>query len=70
MLSSNSRNIIKTINSTNIPDIPISGKYLLEKGFQSGRKVGEILKKVEKEWVDNDFNLNDKEIKNLINKHI
>ena len=63
-------NIIKTINSTNIPDFPISGKYLLEKGFQSGRKVGEILKKVEKEWVDNDFNLNDKEIKNLINKHI
>tara|TARA_Y100001970_G_scaffold62091_1_gene79344 strand:- start:5775 stop:7073 length:1299 start_codon:yes stop_codon:yes gene_type:complete len=63
-------NIIKTINSTNIPDFPISGKYLLEKGFQSGRKVGEILKKVEKEWVDNDFNLNDKEIKNLINKYI
>ena len=27
------------------------------------------LKKVEKEWVDNDFNLNDKEIKNLINKY-
>ena len=62
-------NILKKINSENIPKFPITGKYLLEKGFKSGRKIGEVLKKIEKHWIENDFNLKDEELKNLIKKY-
>ena len=34
----------------------------MEQGLQSGRKVGEILKKIEKKWIENDFNLEDEEL--------
>ena len=61
--------ILKKIEFTNIPEFPITGKYLLEKGLKSGRMIGEILKKVEKEWIENDFNLKEEELKNLINKN-
>ena len=63
-------NILKKIDKINIPEFPINGKQLLEKGFKSGRKVGEVLKKIEKKWIENDFNLNDEELKNIINKNI
>ncbi len=66
----NLANILKKIESTNIPEFPITGKHLLEQGFKSGRKIGEILKRIEKEWIKNDFNLEDEELKNLIKKYI
>ncbi len=62
-------NILKKIELTNIPEFPLTGKDLLERGLQSGRKVGEILKKIEKKWIENDFNLKDEELKNLIKKY-
>ncbi len=62
--------ILKKINSTSIPTFPITGNYLLDRGFKSGRKVGEVLKKIEDKWIQNDFNLKDDEINNLIKKHI
>ena len=66
----NLANILKKIESISIPEFPITGKYLLEQGFKSGRKIGEILKRIEKEWVKNDFNLEDEQLKNLIKKYI
>ena len=65
----NLADILKKIESTNIPTFPITGKHLLEQGIKSGRKVGEILKKIEKKWIENDFNLKDEELKNLIKKY-
>ena len=62
-------NILKKIELTNIPEFPITGKYLLEQGLKSGRKMGEILKKIEQKWIENDFNLGDEELKNLIKKY-
>mgnify|MGYP001300449050 FL=1 len=62
-------NILKKIELTYIPEFPLTGKDLLERGLQSGRKVGEILKKIEKKWIENDFNLKDEELKNLIKKY-
>ncbi len=62
-------NILKKIELTNIPEFPLTGKDLLERGLQSGKKVGEILKKIEKKWIENDFNLKDEELKNLIKKY-
>ena len=37
---------LKKIESTSIPEFPITGQHLLEQGFKSGRKVGEILKQL------------------------
>ena len=65
----NLTNILKAIDSINIPEFPITGNYLLEKGFKSGKKVGEVLKKIEQEWIKNNFNLNEEELKNLIKKY-
>ena len=62
-------NILKKIELINIPEFPITGKYLLEQGLKSGRKMGEILKKIEQKWIENDFNLGDEELKNLIKKY-
>ena len=62
--------VLNIINSTNVPEFPITGKYLLEKGFKSGRKIGEVLKKIEKHWIENDFHLKDEELNNFLKKYI
>ena len=35
------------------------------KGFKSGRKIGEI-QKIEKAWIENDFDLKKEDLNNLI----
>ncbi len=60
--------LINEIKTLKIPEFPLTGKYLINKGFKSGRKIGEILKKVEKVWIENDFNLKKEDLNNLIKK--
>ncbi len=66
----NLKNILDEVSSIDVPVFPITGKYLLERGMKSGRKIGEVLKKIEKDWIDNNFHLNDDELRNLISKYI
>ena len=40
-----------------VPEFPITGEYLINKGFKSGRKIGKYLKKLKTNWIENDFNL-------------
>ena len=61
--------LIKEIKSLRVPEFPLTGEYLINKGFKSGRKIGEILKKVEKVWIENDFNLKKEDLNNLIKKY-
>ena len=61
--------LIKEIKSLRVPKFPLTGEYLINKGFKSGRKIGEILKKVEKVWIENDFNLKKEDLNNLIKKY-
>ena len=61
--------ILNKIHSTNIPIFPITGNYLIEQGIKSGKRIGEVLKKIEKKWVENDFKLKEEDLKNLINKY-
>ncbi len=65
----NLNKILKKIDSENIPTFPITGKHLLQQGFRSGKKVGEVLKKIEQQWIKNNFNLNNEELKNIIKKY-
>ena len=61
--------LIKEITNLRVPEFPLNGEYLINKGFKSGRKIGEILKKVEKVWIENDFNLKKEDLNNLIKKY-
>ena len=63
------KNILNNISSISIPKFPITGTYLLEKGFKSGRKIGEVLKEAEKLWIKNNFDLKDEELSNLLKKY-
>lgn len=45
-----------------IPQYPVTGKDLLEKGFQAGAGLGVILRELETEWINSDFNLSREEL--------
>ena len=62
--------ILKKIDKISIPKFPITGNHLLKKGIKSGKRVGDILKKIEKLWVENDFNLKDEDLENLLKKYV
>ena len=64
------KSMLDIINSINIPKFPITGKLLLDKGLKSGKKMGDVLKEIEKYWVENNFSIDDEELKNILKKHI
>lgn len=47
--------LLKRANAFQKPQLPVSGADLLALGIQPGPKVGELLAKVEAEWVDRNF---------------
>ena len=51
-----------------IPKFPITAAFLKEKfKFPESKKLGDALKKLEKEWVDNDFKIDKNNIKYYLN---
>ena len=67
--NSKTERILSKINKTEIPKLPITGDDLLKKGVPSGKKVGEILKKIEKKWIENNFHIDKEEMNLLIKKN-
>ena len=61
-------NLLDEVDKINIPSFPFSGQYLKEQGLTEGKEIGIILKKLEKEWLDRDFNLKVNEVTLIINK--
>ena len=49
------------ILKTSIPKFPIKGDYLLKQGFKEGPELGEVLKTLENIWIDNNFDISDKD---------
>ena len=68
--SSQTKETLSKISHALIPKFPVTGSDLLKQGVQSGRKVGEILKKIEKKWIENNFKINNEEIKALVKRNI
>jgi len=64
------KEILKKINKISIPILPVTGNDILKLGVTSGRKVGEILKEIEKKWLNNNFEIKDDEIKVLVRKYL
>ena len=49
--------------------MPISAKTLMsEHNIPEGKTLGNKLKMIEEEWVDNNFELSDKQINKIINR--
>ena len=45
------------IDKAEIPNLPYDGKYVIQQGLGDGKKIGFALKELEKQWIENDFNL-------------
>jgi len=60
--------LIKKIKKIKIPKFPLDGDYLIEKGFSEGKKIGATLKALEKEWLNNSYQLTDQNISAIIEK--
>jgi len=61
--------IYKDIDNVQIPDFPFNGYYLKEKGISEGKKIGLILKKLENEWLNNNYELSEKNALDIIEKN-
>ena len=60
---------IDTFKSKSLPIIPINAKILMEKyDIPEGKTLGKKLKIIEEEWVNNNFQLSEKQINNIINR--
>ena len=61
-------NNISKIDNTSVPEFPITGEYLLEKGIKSGKKMGDAIKEIKNKWLENNFNLDDDQLAKTIKK--
>ena len=65
---SNIENLIDYIKEKTIPEFPINGKFLKEEfNFLEGKQLGDALKKLEKQWIDNDFKIDKANVKSFLN---
>ena len=60
---------LNRILKSKINRFDIDGKYLMENGMQQGSLVGKVLKKIEKEWIKNNFKISKERIKEIIRLH-
>jgi poly(A) polymerase len=60
--------LLNEVDRIEIPNFPFGGKYLKEQGLAEGKEIGFILKRLEKEWLDKDFNLDAGEAISIIKK--
>ena len=67
-ITQNIADLIKSYKSKNIPVMPIKADLLMSKyKLKEGRNLGDKLKLIEKEWVNNDFQITDKQVENIVN---
>ena len=59
-------NILNAINKIHMPKFSFDGNYLKENGMKEGILVGKTLKQIEKEWLDNDFEISEKRVLKII----
>ena len=57
---------LKRILKSKKHKFPIDGKYLIDHGMQEGAMMGKVLKKVEEEWINNNFKITKSKIQETI----
>ncbi len=63
---SNIESMLKFINDYKIPKFPISGDYLKEHGYETGKVLGDKLKLLKEKWIENNFALDEKLIRKFL----
>ena len=59
--------LIEIFEKKEIPVMPLKANTLIEKyQIQEGKELGEKLKIIEEIWVNNDFNISEKEIQKIV----
>ena len=59
----------KTLNKIlkiKVPMFPIDGETLKQKGMQEGQMLGNVLKILEKEWINNNFKISNERVEEII----
>ena len=60
---------MKNILKSKTHKFDIDGKYLMSKGMREGVLLGKVLKKIEEEWMENDFKISDDRVQEIINQN-
>ena len=57
---------LRKILKIKVPLFPIDGKFLKQKGMQEGQSLGDVLKSLEKEWINNNFKISNEKVEEII----
>ena len=60
----NTSNIIK---KSYVPKFPLDGNFLKNKGVREGATIGKILKLLENDWIESNFQISNQRISKIIN---
>ena len=58
--------ILNLVLKSNVPKLHVNGEYLKRNGMKEGESLGKVLKKIESEWANNNFEISNERIKDLI----
>ena len=59
-------NVLNNINKIDMPKFSFDGNYLKKKGMKEGALIGRTLKLIEKEWLENEFQISEKRVLKII----
>ncbi len=68
-ISSLDINLFKELSKMSLPKFPYDGKSLINRGMKEGKNFGIILKEAEQLWLANNFNITNKDLDSIVNKH-
>ena len=57
---------LKKILQSKKQNLPVDGKYLIDNGMKQGSQIGRVLKKIEEEWIKNNFKISEDQMKEII----
>ena len=57
---------LKRILKSKVHKFKIDGKYLMDIGMEQGALMGKVLKKIEEEWIKNNFKISKDQIKEIV----
>jgi len=61
-------NLLEYVNICKIPKFPVSGDYLKEHGYETGKTLGKKLKSLEEKWIENNFVIDKKMVEKSLGK--
>ena len=60
---------MKNILKSKVHKFDIDGKYLMNKGMREGVLLGRVLRKIEEEWMENNFKISDERVQEIIKQN-